>query len=97
MLQPANFIEQKQNTGWAKVLPDELQPLINLELTTPPATTRNIAQSDDGQFWLVYWDTSKCLYRWEKISEGYAEEALQPVARYRSKSDWRDLLKERNR
>ena len=80
--------------GWANVLPDELKHLISLELTTPPPITRNIARSDDGQFWLVLWDTSNCKYRWEKITERYAAEELQPVARYRNVSDWRELLKD---
>ena len=76
------------------MLPDELKHLISLELTTPPPITRNIARSDDGQFWLVLWDTSNCKYRWEKITQRYAAEELQPVARYRNVSDWRELLKD---
>lgn len=89
-----SLIEQKLSAGWANVLPEELKPLISLELTTPPPITRNIAQSSDGQFWLVYWDCMKCQYRWEKISQDYATEALQPVARYRNMNDWRDLFNE---
>lgn len=93
MLQPVNFNEQKLSPGWASVLPDELKPLISLHLTTPPPITQNIARSDDGQFWLVHWDCVQCLYRWEKITEEYAAEALQPVAKYRNMTEWRDMLK----
>ena len=93
-LQPANLIDQKLSAGWANMLPAELKHLISLELTTPPPITRNIARSDDGQFWLVYWDSSKCQYRWEMITESYAAEALQPVACYRNVNDWRELLKD---
>jgi len=93
-LQPVHLVDQELRADWTNVLPDELKPLISLELTTPPPISRSIAQSPDGQFWLVYWDSPRCLYRWEKITEGYAADALQPVVRYRNVSDWRDLLKE---
>lgn len=89
-----SLIEQKLSAGWANALPYELKPLISLELTTPPPITRNIARSSDGQFWLVYWDCLKCQFRWEKITQDYAAGALQPVARYRNISDWRDLFQE---
>lgn len=87
-----NLIEQKLRLGWADELPDELKPLVSLELTTPPPITRNIARSSDGQFWLVYWDSPNCQFRWEKVTQDYAAKALQPVARYRNMTDWQDLL-----
>jgi len=87
-----NLIEQKLKDGWANVLPDELKPLISLELTTPPPITQNIARSPDGQFWLVYWDCMKATFRWEKITEEYAVNLLQPVCRYRNLTDWRELF-----
>lgn len=86
---------QQLNAGWVKVLPADLTPLIGLELTTPPSTTRNIAQSADGQFWLVYWDTQKCLYKCEKVNEEYAADALRPVAIFWGMTDWRKLLEKR--
>ena len=87
-----NLIEQKLRDGWANVLPDELKPLISLELTTPPPITQNIARSPDGQFWLVYWDCMQATYRWEKITEEYAVNLLQPVCRYRNLTDWHELF-----
>lgn len=89
-----NLIEQKLRDGWASVLPGELEPLISLELTTPPPITQNIARSPDGQFWLVYWDCMKAMYRWEKVTEDYAVNLLQPVCRYRNLLDWRQLFLE---
>jgi hypothetical protein len=87
-----DHLDSQLSAGWANVLPDELKPLISLELTTPPPITRNIARSADGQFWLVYWNSAQCQYRWEKVTEEYAADVLQPVARYRNMNDWRNLL-----
>lgn len=91
--QPVNLYDRKLSLGWSNVLPDELKDLISLELTTPPPVSRNIARSGDGQFWLVHWDCVQCQYKWDKITDEYAAEALQPVARCRNMTDWRDLLK----
>jgi hypothetical protein len=87
-----NLIEQKLRDGWASVLPDELKPLISLELTTPPPITRNIARSPDGQFWLVEWNSLNATYHWSKVTHEYAVDQLQPVCRYRNLTDWRELF-----
>lgn len=87
-----NLVEQKLSDGWTMQLPVELEPLISLELTTPPPITQNIARSADGRFWLVYWDCMNATYRWEKITEAYAVNLLNPVCRYRNVTSWRELF-----
>jgi hypothetical protein len=87
-----NLIEQKLKDGWASVLPDELRPLISLELTTPPPITRNIARSPDGQFWLVEWNSQNATFHWSKVTYEFAVDQLRPVCRYRNLADWRELF-----
>jgi hypothetical protein len=88
-----NLVQQRMHKGWARVLPEELKPLVSLELTTPPPITQNIARSPEGQCWLVYWDSQNATYRWEMVTEEYAVERLRPVCVYRQIIDWRDLFK----
>jgi hypothetical protein len=87
-----SLVESRLSKGWADVLPEVLEPLVSLALTTPPPITENIAWSADGQFWLVYWDSNNTSYRWVKVTEKYALDRLKPVCEYRRVIDWKELF-----
>jgi hypothetical protein len=86
----ASVPNPKTNDEWAAKLPDYLKgiQLVNLCLTTHKPTTEYIARAANDTFWSVLWNSGRCGYQWEQVTEEYARHAVEPVRVYRGLCSW---------
>ncbi len=87
--------QDRTDDDWFTELPDFIQDLVSLELTTPPPITKNLARATDGRYFLVWWDSLKALFKWSPITEDDASELAEPVRQYRGLDDWQQVFSSR--